>query len=251
MLNSYKLYFTFFLFFTPLSFKAQDTLPNNKTWLHFNLQGSFIANKSLSNLNFKFLYPESAGQNSGYTKNSNTPVCYGFNAGLEFLLGHDTIKHIISLSYDLTNSNFNNYTLNDGIPTHTQSQKWHENIRRQVQFISINYGISFNIIKKLKFAPIACLNYMYKRTDITNGYYVESLFPRLGNPGYYDSTTFHNSKVSSIGNSNGGFVLSLKLRLSYDVTKYLSIYVARNFGLSYIAPWWMLGVQYYPFKKWR
>lgn len=248
MLNLYKLYFTFFLFFTSLSFKAQDTLNNNKTWLRFNVQGSFIANTSFSNLEFPYLYPEKAGNDLNYTKNPDKPICFGFNIGFEFLIGRrDKFKQIVGSTYDLTNSSYTNYFSYTGWHT-TPSEKQHLDINRQVQFFNVNYGCLFGITSKLKISAIASLAFCTITKDIANGYLVESSPSVMGNPSYYDSTLYRNSKTTDSGLN---FIGALKLRASYDINKYISVFVLRNLGFNYKAPWWMLGVQYYPFKKWR
>ena len=95
MLSFRKLSITVCFFFVFNSLNAQDTLPD-KNWLRFNVQGAFIANNSFSNLSFPFLYSEKAGKTSNYTKNSSKPVCYGFNGGLELILGKDPVlKYVI------------------------------------------------------------------------------------------------------------------------------------------------------------
>lgn len=222
-------------------------------WLRINVQGALIANNSFSNLNFKFLYPETAGKlydsDYGYTNNKNKPVCFGFNAGIEFLIGRKPkFKQLVSFTYDLTNSKYNYNVFYNEAMSHSPNQTWNETISRQVQFISLNYGFLFNLTKKLKLATIASLAFYTKKIDITNGYYVEAMASQRGNPPSYDSTNYNNSKTVNKGLN---LIPSLKLRASYDVTKYLSVFVSRNFGVNYKAPWWMVGLQFYPFRKLR
>jgi hypothetical protein len=223
--------------------------------LRINVQGALVANNGFSNLSFKFLHPETAGNlpqynDYGYTKNNSKSVCFGFNAGIEFILGRKPhVKHLLSLTYDLTNSLYNDYRIIPwGIYHNVDGYIFHENISRKVQFVSLNYGPLFNITKKLKLATIASVNFCALQTDIMNGYYVDY------HPAFYyssassDSTKYNNSKTTSTGIA---VMVSLKLRASYDVTKYLSIFAQRNFGITYKSPWWMLGLQFYPFKNFR
>ncbi len=39
-----------------------------------NLQAALIANNSLSNIEFPFLYPKKAGNDLDYTKNASKPI---------------------------------------------------------------------------------------------------------------------------------------------------------------------------------
>jgi hypothetical protein len=131
---------------------------------------------------------------------------------------------------------------------------WNKTISRQVQFVNLNGGFLFNITKRLKLAAILSVA-MYITKDITNGYYVDDIPSRITSttppytfsPASYDSTVYKNTKTVY----KPGLEASVKFRVSYDVTKYLSVFVSRNLGVSYHAPWWMLGLQFYPFKKFR
>ena len=221
--------------------------------LRINFQSALIANNSFSNF--------SKGQSSnnsydyGFTKNNSQPVCFGFNAGVEVVLGRaPRFKQLLSITYDLTNSLFNDYRVILQSYRYSDWQTWHENISRQVQFVNLNGGFLFNITKRLKLATMLSVA-VYTTRDITNGYYVDNIPIRpTGNGPYYnflpassDTTKYNNSKTIY----KPGLEVSLKLRASYDVTKYLSVFVQRNLGISYKAPWWMLGLQFYPFKKLR
>ncbi len=216
--------------------------------VQFNLQGTFIVNNSLSNLNFKVLYPENTGKTENYTKSQSKPICFGFNVGAEFILGRSpNIKQILGLAYDYTNSFYNyNVAYKGGFYLHGQNETWHETIARNVQFVNLNYGLLISVTKKLKIGVIASLTFYTKVTDVTNGYHVISAPPFAYNAAYYDSTVYNNSKTVNDGLNLLGAV---KLRTSYDITKYLSVFAARNFGLGYKAPWWMIGLQFYPFKN--
>jgi hypothetical protein len=249
MFNNYKFYLTgLILFALSFTIKAQDTFKKDTQWLRFNIQGALLANNSFSNLGFKFLYPSNINETE-YSKNAAKPVCFGFNAGAEFLLGRKPkYKQLLSLTYDFTNSSYTDNNSYNEAMFHVPNQTWHETISRQVQFVSLNYGFLFKLSKRLKLAPIFSLSVFSKKTDITNGYYVESMASQRGNPPIYDSTAYHNSKTSDNGLN---LIASLKLRASYDITNYLSVFVTRNFGITYKAPWWMIGMQCYPFKKLR
>ncbi len=215
-------------------------------WLRINVQSALIANNSFSNYPFPL---QVDWVEYYYTKNNSKPICYGFNAGIEFLLGRKPkFKQLLSLTYDLTNSRYNYDVFLNEAMSHTPNQTWNETISRQVQFVNLNYGFLFNLTKKLKLATIASLSFYTKYTDITNGYYVEAMGSQRGNPPFYDSTNYNNSKTV---NSGLNLIPSIKLRVSYDVTNYLSVFVLRNFGMNYKTPWWMIGLQFYPFKKYR
>lgn len=251
-MKSPKLIILFFLLVC-FNSRGQDTLKKDTKWLRFNIQGALIANNSFSNL-----YQPSDDDYPTPTKNSSKPVCFGFNAGAEFLLGRGKIvKHIISFTYDLTNSNFN---VNDYIAHPVTiynpspfSETWHENISRQVQFINLNYGLLFRISKRIKLATIVSFFASIGRNTITNGYLAYAPIGNYTNSVQYDTLLYHNDKENDSGNAGG---IAIKLRASYDITKYLSVFVSRNFIVTsnnnhYVAPWWMIGLQFYPFKKLR
>src|SRR6185437_2951818 len=93
-----------------------DTLTKKK-WLLFNINAALIANNGLSNLTADELARQNNAGYAGYSYNNSadnfnriksTPVCFGFSAGTEFLLGkNDGFKHLLAFTYDLTNSYFN------------------------------------------------------------------------------------------------------------------------------------------------
>jgi hypothetical protein len=87
---------------------------------------------------------------------------------------------------------------------------------------------------------------MLRNTSVINGYYLESggKFQNI----YHDSTVYNNYTTTVNGDR---LFFSMKVRASYDITKYLSVFVLRNFGIYYKEPWWMVGLQYYPFKNYR
>ena len=234
--------------------KAQDTLKKDTKWFRFNIQGALIANNSFSNL-----YQPSDEDYPAPSKNSSKPICFGFNAGAEFLLGRGKIvKHIVSFTYDLTNSNFKDYSVTNFPPNAYYNlpsgiQTTHLDISRQVQFINLNYGLLFSISKRIKLATIVSFFASIGRNTFTNGYTAYAPIGNYPNSAPYDSIPYHNYKENDAGYAGG---IALKLRASYDITKYLSVFVSRNFIVTsnnnhYLAPWWMVGLQFYPFKKCR
>lgn len=204
--------------------QERDTifLKKDTKWFRFNIQSALIVNSGLSNF-----YKGEGEPPNGYTVNNNKPVCYGFNGGIEFLLGRSlVIKHLVSFTYDLTNSNFNDYNSSSvfGINQYSR-QSWHQNISKQVQFMGFNYGFLIKLTERLKFAPIFSFNNMFKRTTITNGYYVESGGAHYSGYPYYDSTSYHNNKIIDSGL---GKMMFLKLRVSYDINKYVTGFIISN-----------------------
>ncbi|HXD94568.1 MAG TPA: hypothetical protein VNX01_15285 [Bacteroidia bacterium] len=246
--------FTLLIFFSgkAQSDKWLDSISHLKQ-VRINFQGALIANNSFSN----FSKGQSSNNSSdfGFTSNNSKPICFGFNAGVEFVFGErPRFKQLLSITYDLTNSLYNDYRVALQAYRGADWQTWHETISRQVQFVNLNGGFLFNITKKLKLATMFSIA-MYTTRDITNGYYVDNFPARpTGNgptynilPASSDTTNYNNSKTIY----KPAIEVSFKLRASYDITKYISVFAQRNFGVSYIAPWWMLGLQFYPFKNFR
>ena len=232
MIRQHAIYFIIFLLLASFSFKAQDTLKSKR--LQFNIQSALVANNSFTD------------RENGYTKEPGKPVCFGFNAGAEILLGKNKrFKHVVSLTYDLTNSAYNNFYQ---FPQWgTPIGNYHVSTATQIQFADINYGVLYNVSKRFQLTALAAINFMIKSTAISNGYYTYANTGYMGQPAYSDSVSVNNNKVTN----TRGLYLSLKLRASYCITNYLSVFVLRNINTFGHAPWWMLGIQYYPFKKLR
>jgi hypothetical protein len=261
---------------------TKDTLVKRK-WLLLNIDAALIANNGLSNLTNA--ERNAQNQNNGYNyQNSDvysaiksTPVCFGLSAGIEFLLGkNDRFKHLVAFNYDLTNSYFNEiYSSSYRQLSGGSYSDGNINTNRQVQFLGVNYGVLIKLSKHFNFAAIACYSYMLKNQNIINGYHEEGYAYGGGGQLFgsgYEKVEINNEKTK-LKTDTG--VVSIKFRLGYDFkikSQHFAIYALRNFAITnfyvtnnnqtyaktaytqnypYKAPWWMIGVQFYPFKNAR
>lgn len=238
---------------------AQDTLHGRKFgWLQFNMQAAAIGNASFSNISTDSLkeqkdYYYYDTKSLAYTKNSSKPVCFGYIAGVELVFGKRSgrIQGLFQFNHEVTNSSFGHITDQRTEYSHYfQRKRDSVTVDRKMQCLGISAGINVNVTSRWKLSMLFSLNEIYRQTDIKNGYnvYHVSAFQWPGpSTDIYDSTNYHNAKFISRGGYLGGF----KFRLMYDVNSQLSVYVAKNFGIGYVAPWWMTGVCWYPFRKLR
>jgi hypothetical protein len=212
-----------------------------------NIQGAVIINNVYSN------YSQPTVSTYTYSSNPDRQVGIGYYGAMEFIFGK-TVQRIIMLTSERTNSSYNYYSFrNSGQGYHKVMYDWYEYtskyiVNKRVNTVGLCGGIEFPITKKLHLSPLFSLDYQYRVVSHTTGYNVVYHSPPYSGPVSYDTTYYANSK--SINNGEGsGLVASIKLRLSYEIGRYFSVYALGSMGIKYVAPWYMLGVRYYPFRK--
>lgn len=234
------------------TFYSQDSI--KPKWFNFSIQSALVVNNSFSN------YYESESYTLGgyhYVQNvsakTNKPICYGYSGGLDFQIGtNQKFKQIIGLYFDFTNSYFNLKNSSGKSVGYLKINRSYSNIdiKRQVSIIGFNYGVQFNIKKHFNISVLGCFNYLLKRLEIQTGYNVKIDY------NYIKDSTLINTKQSYI-NKDTAFA-SIKVRLDYNFNvkkQNLAVFVQRNISLplyhnnTYYAPWWMIGIHYYPLRN--
>lgn len=228
---------------------GQDSL--TKKWFQVGLNIAIIGNSSYSNL-----YASEQTRTIPYgTIKSNRivsrPIDLGFSFGVEAILGKSkSIKQVIGINYDFTNSHFN-YVKNVSVPSGAwKISSYYENLdkERRVQFLSGNYGVKM-CFKSLSLTTLASYNYILSTVEIQNGYIKQSngtIFP--------DSIVINNKKSTLNRDTN---FISIKLRLAYAINlnrQSFCIFIMRNLNIfniitpehAYLAPWYYFGLQWLP-----
>lgn len=236
---------------------AQDVNDPKKSFINCKLNISGIVNNSFSNLfinNLNYTQPSMKYNNYSYkySKNNSTPLCFGLNFGAELELGKGKfIKQIIGLNYDLTNSNYNfNSSYLNNLPSNYFSEIKDIRIRKNAHFISLGYGILFQLPRKINLSALGCINLNIYNVERQNGNVLTS-----NNNVIYDTIILNNSRISN--NLDTSF-LSIRVKISKDfnlVSKKFGVFLQHNISLrvyhnnKYIAPWWMFGIQFNTFNK--
>jgi hypothetical protein len=228
------------------SVELQDSIFGNRkeAFLTTGVQGSLLANNALN-----YTYGEANGTGQ-YTRDPGTSVCFGFSSGLSFLLGRsETIKQIVDLGYCLARAQFDN-TLVAGFGGGRDYWETRTVISRTSQFVYIGYGIRASLSDRFHISLIAALNQYYKQSDNISGYNLhKGISSVMTGQTFYDSIVYDHTPVVKY---NLQAFPSFKLGLSYDLyvgNRILAPFCGVMMGSKYKSSWWMLGLQYYPFRK--
>lgn len=231
---------------------AQDTL--RKKWFDFALHSALVVNNSISNVSYSELVAPNPVTTRKISSISDAPpVSFGFSAGIDLLLGRsEKVQHVIYLSFDNTNSRFNYYSYSSSKPSPGGSSGWSSvtdlDIARNAKFLIAGYGWAFKIKERIGLGVLICYNSLLYLTDIQtirlNG--ATSASPQ---------TVITHSTI----NTNPDF-WSARLRLGYHFKikkQRFQAFALHNINfvnyldptLTYKAPWWQAGLQYFPVRK--
>jgi len=228
---------------------SQDTI--KPKWFNFNFHSALIINNSLSNYYSSENYVLGGDVNiQKLSKITNKNILYGYSGGIDFEFGKKQFfKNIITSYFDYTNSYFNldyqdNHHIYHGYVTHKNI-----NVKRNVNILGVGYGIMFGS-EKLNFSVFGCYNRLLKKVENSEGYIVKT---------YYNIVTDYkiiNEKSTHIIKDSGFYSFRTKINYNFKIkSKKFSAYIQRNGSLrlnyeyTYYAPWWMIGIQYYPLRN--
>ena len=231
---------------------AQDSI--KPKWFNFSIQSALIINNSFSN------YYKSESYTIGgyhYIQNlfakTNKPVCYGYSVGIEVQIGKSQdVKQLIGLNVDYTNSYFNVENRSEESVGYLKINRSYSNIdvKRHVSIAGLSYGLRLSINHHFNITVLGCFNYILKRVETKTGYNVKTNYT------YVKDSMLINTTQSYV-NKDTAFA-SIRVRLGYNFSikkQNFGVYLQRNFSLPtyhkniYYAPWWMIGIQYYPLRN--
>jgi hypothetical protein len=246
-----KFIFTVSLSFAGSTLPAQDSSSVTGRKFAMNVYGALEANTSLANIEYAKLYPKEYDSHGAiYTRDSKASALLGFAGGFEGSIEIDKrFKLIFGINYELTNSVLvKDVAWAEHGHGYDQTDTTHLHYDRRVQFAGLNMGIQSTLFKKIKITLTPGISKIIQQRDIINGYdafYENSIFT-----GSSTKTTYYTNykAVSGLGKGMVGF---MRLRCAYRFNKNLAVFASGNLGINYAAPWWMLGLQYYPFKDSR
>jgi hypothetical protein len=228
--------------------KAQENEISSKYTI--NVFSNLVVNKSLSNLTYRRANTQYPYR---YTRDASTPLCFGLSAGLEGTkrLG-DTWNWLLALNYELTHSVLVAIIANGqrtGAMASYKADTGYITINRQVQAVGINSGFLAEIGPRFHLSLVLGINEIIRRRDLLNGYEKQYSSSSISTA-TVNEITYNNEKRVDRAESEE-FVLYGRVRVGYKVFPYLSVTASYTQSFNYVAPWLMLGVQYYPFQKFR
>ena len=121
---------------------------------------------------------------------------------------------------------------------------------RNAQFYTLNYGVLINLYTNFYLSFLLSYNQLFYQTDIYNGYQVsEGISNKMTGQRYHDSTSYNNTKFI-LRNTHSFASFIPKLSYAFRIkNKTVSVFTSGNLAFAYKAPWWVIGIQYYPFRK--
>ncbi len=246
-----KISIVLILIIHPLNGQNNDSAKSKLIKVNFDI--GLIANNGFSNLysnyliynppNSKYIY-----YYSNYSKKNANPICYGLSLGTDMVVGNNKIlKQIFTLNYDITNSEYKFYsTYQNLVPNNSFYEIKNFEIKKSAHFVVLGYGVLIQFPYNLNLTTIGCVNFNVYNSEKQTGSIL-----RAYNSVIYDDTLYVNGL--KVKNKTDTTFLSIRFKIAKDFvirTKKIGVFIQHNISLSvyhknkYIAPWWILGLQF-------
>lgn len=244
--------FLLILFFYSKSF-SQDTIlkPENEmeSFLKINVQIGAVINNLYCNkpkIDNPNIGHGSSESYSGFKKNNFTG---SVNIGLNALFGRNPhIKYCFGVNYLRSKGEFN-YSYGQGGYT-SYSENFHFNSK--IDFINLVTGPRFSFGKKFHIEPLIAVKLIAHADVRFTGTSTTQSISGGPTPTVYsiETTVYENQKETK--NIKTESTVSFNPEISYDlkIKEFdLGLFISYNMAIRYKLPWWVFGVNYYPFKK--
>lgn len=245
---------------THLSVVCQDST-NKKigNYIKLNIELGAVANNPFCNVP-KMTTEQSHFENTYYHDVSSAVLKYGLTGGVNAIFGHKKVKAFLGISYLQSNCEFDFHygstTIAPGGSYIASSEKFDIHYKGIIHYLNTSTGMRFYFKKGFRLEITTSVNipfYYSTRATGTSEFnetkrITDSTFIHSNEQNNYHGTIQHENLTFNT------FSISLKPKLIYSLYNYgkpFEFFVSRNLSLTDRTPWWVIGVNYYPFKKLR
>jgi hypothetical protein len=219
-----------------------DIKKSNGKFVKFNIQLGAAVYSSYCNIRRHESYNWVNGIDEYSPKNSEKYLASPM-IGISVLCGKKPfVKTYVGLNYLRSTGQYNYQTGVGGY----QSVFRNFNYESKLDYLNVIIGPRFSIANRLHIEPLIALNLVIRSTIRAQGYITVSNYPNA-------AITTYEDKILSKQESYLPHTISFCPKISYSILKstILEVFCSYNISFKYRLPWYMAGITYYPFKKFR